>query len=252
MSAAYDDYLVPAMFRPYAEDLAARVAVLAPRRVLELAAGTGVATSLLVERLPDAQITATDFNQAMVDVGAVRAPTATWQQADANDLPFDDASFDCVVCQFGVMFFHGPAAYSEIRRMLSPGGRFVFNSWGRLEDHDFEDEVIKSMARQFPEDPPTFLADVPHGYCDPDVITAEIEAAGLVCESIELVELTSMSPSAADLARGFSRGTPLRAQIEARGDLDEARVALQAHLEARFGTGPVTGRMTAYVAVASA
>src|SRR3954462_14793955 len=105
MSAAYDEYLVPAVFRPYADDLAARVARYRPPAVLELAAGTGVLTQAVAARLPETQITATDLNVAMVDVGSVHVPTATWRQADAMQLPFEDAVFDLVACQFGVMFF---------------------------------------------------------------------------------------------------------------------------------------------------
>src|SRR4051812_41370158 len=113
MSAAYDEYLVPAVFRPYADDLASRVARHRPREVLELAAGTGVLTQAIRAILPEVQITATDLNLAMVDVGSEKVPSATWRQADAMQLPFGDASVDLIACQFGVMFFPDrPAAYA--------------------------------------------------------------------------------------------------------------------------------------------
>jgi SAM-dependent methyltransferase len=252
MSAAYDDYLVPAVFRPYADDLAARVAGRRPGVVLELAAGTGVLTQAITASLPGVRITATDLNVAMVDVGSTNVPSATWQQADAMQLPFDDASVDLVACQFGVMFFPDrPAAYAEVARVLKPGGHFLFNSWGPLDTHDVESAVIDALAEAFPDDPPSFLARVPHGYHDTDRVTADLTAAGFGDIRIETVELDCMSKSAGDLARGYCRGTPLRPDIEARGVLDATTQAVETALQRRFGTGPIVGRMSALVVTAA-
>src|SRR3712207_1379945 len=105
--AIYEQCLGPLLFAPYAEDLAERLTVLRPQRVLETAAGTGIVTRALARAMPDAEITATDLNQAMLDHAQteLNAPNVTWHQADALSLPFENASFDAVVCQFGVMFF---------------------------------------------------------------------------------------------------------------------------------------------------
>jgi SAM-dependent methyltransferase len=253
MSAAYDEFLVPAVFRPYADDLAARVSRYRPGDVLELAAGTGVLTRAMVTSLPGARISATDLNVAMVDVGSTQVPTATWRQADAMRLPFDDGSADLVACQFGVMFFpERPAAYAEIARVLRPGGHFLFNCWGPLASHDVEATVMAALAESFPDDPPSFLARVPHGYHDVDRVMADLTAAGLGGVHIETVELDCTGKSAADLARGYCRGTPLRAEIEARGDLEATTAAVTTVLERRFGSGLVVGRMAALVVSADA
>src|SRR4051794_14666515 len=105
--ASYDRLMVPLTFRPYADELARRAAELRPERILETAAGTGVVTEALHNALPDAEIVATDLNQAMLDVAAERlaAVNVRYVAADAQDLPFDDATFDLVVCQFGAMFY---------------------------------------------------------------------------------------------------------------------------------------------------
>ena len=248
MSAAYDEYLVPAVFRPYADDLAARVARHRPRDVLELAAGTGVLTQSMLASRPEVHVTATDLNLAMVDVGSARVPAATWQQADAMHLPFDDASFDLVACQFGVMFFPDrPAAYAGVARVLRPGGHFLFNCWGPLATHDIEATVIATLAGIFPHDPPTFLARVPHGYHEPDRVVADLSTAGFSGLNVETVELECVGKRAVDLARGYCRGTPLRAEIEARGDLEATTSAVATGLERRFGLGRVVGRMSALV-----
>lgn len=138
--------------------------------MLEIAAGTGVVTRALASVLPDSvSIVATDLNQPMLDhasaVGTKRA--IKWRQADAVQLPFEDRTFDAVVCQFGVMFFPEKSrAYSEARRVLRPGGVFIFNVWDRIEENEFADTVTAALELLFPEDPPRFLARTPHGYHD--------------------------------------------------------------------------------------
>jgi SAM-dependent methyltransferase len=101
MPEVYDRELGPALFHPFAEHLASLTREMAPGRVLELAAGTGIATSALARALPDAHITATDLNPAMVSWATQREPRATWLEADAQEPQFSDGSFDLVVCQFG-------------------------------------------------------------------------------------------------------------------------------------------------------
>ena len=108
IATLYQDLLVPLIFAPYAADLATRLTALPSGSVLELAAGTGAATRELAARLaPDVELVATDLNQAMLAVAQQRGTSRTvaWRQADAMALPFADASFDAVACQFGVMFF---------------------------------------------------------------------------------------------------------------------------------------------------
>src|SRR5689334_12263185 len=128
----YDRYMVPLIFEPYAADLAQRAAAFSPQAVLEIAAGTGVVTRALAPKLsPGANYVATDLNQPMLDHAASRQARdrrITWRQADAMALPFEDGTFDLVCCQFGVMFFPDRvAAYREAKRVLKPGGHFLFN-----------------------------------------------------------------------------------------------------------------------------
>src|SRR3954451_4821800 len=105
MPEQYDRGLGPTLFRPFADHLAPIVAALQPKQVIELAAGTGIATAALVDALLHAEIAATYLNQPMVSWARQRVPGATWQQADAQHLDYAAASFDVVVCQFGAMFF---------------------------------------------------------------------------------------------------------------------------------------------------
>jgi len=248
MSEAYERWLVPTVFHPFAVDLARRASARAPHRVLEIAAGTGVLTRELAAVVTSAAVTATDLNEAMVDIGRLRAPNAAWRQADAMSLPFDADEFDLIVCQFGAMFFpNKPAAFTEARRVLTPDGTLLINSWGTIDGHDFETALVAGLERAFPHDPPRFIVTVPHGYADRDLIVADLEAGGFRCVAVETLTLEGHAVSAADLATGYCTGTPLRAEIEARGDLATAKAIVAEEMEARLGTGAVTGRMTAHV-----
>lgn len=248
----YETDVVPMYFAPYAKDLGDRLAKLAPKRVLEIAAGTGAVTRVLRKALPDAAITATDLNEAMLAVARkiVGDEGVAWRQLDANDLPFADASFDAVVCQFGVMFFPDRIkAFAEARRVLAPGGVFLFNVWDPVETCDFTRIVTEAMAEIYADSPPTFFARVPHGYCNERQIRKDLEAAGFADIAFETVERRSLSPSPADAARGLCEGTPLRAEIEARKtpSLTEATRHAADVLERRLGRGEIAGHMQATV-----
>jgi len=248
MPEAYERHLVPVFFRPFAADLAARAAALRPRTVLELAAGTGVLTSALLTAVPTASVVATDLNEAMVAAGSAREPRADWRQADAQELPFEDGGFDLVLCQFGVMFFPDrPAAYAEVRRVLAPQGRFLFNSWGPLASHGFGAAFQAALEQSMPDTAPSFLKDVPHGYFDPAVVAADLMAAGLTLTTAEEVTLEGVAESAASVATGFLTGTPVSAAVQDREDAQALQAAVTQKMTDRLGTGPVTAPMTATV-----
>jgi ubiquinone/menaquinone biosynthesis C-methylase UbiE len=253
----YERYMVPLIFEPYAADLCRRVVERQPASVLEIAAGTGVVTRHLAKQLPSSvSIVATDLNQPMLDhaVSLGTSRPVEWRQADAMQLPFADGSFDAVVCQFGVMFFPDKAkAFSEARRVLRKGGAFLFNVWDRIEENELVFTVTQALGRLFPQDPPRFMHRVPHGYADKDLIQRDLERGGFSRVEIATVRECSRAPSPRDPAIAYCQGSPLRSEIEAKGAgaLAEATEAGAAAVAARFGPGPVEGRIQALVAVAS-
>jgi len=256
--ALYDRYLGPLLFEPYAEDLARRLALIAANRVLETAAGTGIVTRKLIGLLGEtAEIVATDLNQPMLDFAAAQpsAGRATWRQADAGSLPFQDEAFDTVVCQFGVMFFADKrSAYGEARRVLKPGGRFIFSVWDRLDQNELSQVVNDAVAALFPTDPPRFLARTPYVYHDLDTIRRELAEAGFSSVDAETLRFYSRATSARDAVIGLCQGSPLRNEIEARDPegLGAATAAAASAVAARFGHGPISAQMQAHVITAAA
>ena len=251
----YDRYLVPLIFESFAQDIAQRVAALSPSAVLETGAGTGVVARALTPRLsPDASYVVTDLNQQMLDYAVTRQVAdsrISWRKADAQALPFEDAAFDLVCCQFGVMFFPDrQLGYREAKRVLKPGGCFLFNVWDRIEENVFANDVTNALAEVFPSDPPRFLARTPHGYCDVGAIERDLRNAGFSASPTAITRSErSRASSARSPAMGYCQGTPLRSEIESRDPtiLDHAtRVAEEAIAE-RFGRGMVDGKMQAHI-----
>ena len=255
----YDRYMVPLIFESFAQDIARRAAALSPNAILETASGSGVVTRALTPRLSsDASYVVTDLNQPMLDYAATRQAAdrrISWRKADAQALPFDDATFDLVCCQFGVMFFPDrQLGYLEAKRVLKPGGYFLFNVWDRIEENVFANDVTNALAEVFPGDPPRFLARTPHGYHDPGLIRSELEKVGFSSVVIETKAEQSRAASPRHPAIAYCQGTPLRNEIEARdaGRLEEATDYAASRISNRHGAGEVAAKIQAHVIVAVA
>lgn len=250
----YDTHLVPLIFEPYAADLVHRLGSRSLSRVLEIAAGTGVVTRALASALDEnVSLVATDLNQAMLDhasaVGTKRA--VEWRQADAMQLPFGEGIFDAVVCQFGVMFFPDKSkAFSEARRVLKPGGVFIFNVWDRITENEFADVVTIALESLFPKEPPRFLARTPHGYHDHRIIERDLANGGFInAPRIDTLAARSRATSFRIPAIAYCQGTPLRNEIETRDParLGEATDIAAEAIAERFGRGAVDGKIQAHV-----
>jgi SAM-dependent methyltransferase len=250
----YEKYLVPLIFESYATDVVNRLASKSLGHILEIAAGTGVVTRALTTALPESvSIVATDLNQAMLDqassIGTKRP--VEWRQADAMQLPFQDETFDAVVCQFGVMFFPDkPKAFSEARRVLKKGGIFIFSVWDRIEENEFADVITTSLESVFPDDPPLFLVRTPYGYYEHSTIEKDLANGGFIAPPrIDTVAARSRAESAQIPAIAYCQGTPLKNEIELRdaSRLDEATDVAAEAIAQQFGRGAVDGKIQAHV-----
>ena len=256
--AAYDRYLGPVLFQPYAEDLAARLNVGANGSVLELACGTGILTRVLRDRLPaTTRLVATDLNEPMFRNAAQKFQhdeAVEWKQADASSLPFDDESFDAVVCQFGIMFVPDKALSArEARRVLKRGGVFLFNVWDSMEHNDLGRIAHETISSFFEKDPPAFY-QVPFGYHDQGEIKRVIEAAGFSNVDVDVVSKTSVATRVEDAAIGLVDGNPVSVAIAERNAalLPVITAAVAGALRKHFGAPIFRAPMRAIVVQARA
>ena len=211
------------------------MAALQPDRILETAAGTGVLTALVAEAAPTAQIVATDVNPGVVAYAAKKFDTSrvTLQQANAQDLPFEDSSFDVVLCQFGVMFFPDKVrANSEARRVLRDGGLYLVVTFSDLDANPVPKAADEAVGALFPDDPPRYMERGPFSYTDAAKVEADLRSAGFTDVSVDTVTLKTRV-TARDAATGMVLGSPFRAEIERRApdSLEDALDAVTAALE---------------------
>jgi SAM-dependent methyltransferase len=160
-----------------ADPLLDAAGVEAGTRVLDVATGPGYAAAAAARR--DARVTGVDFSPAMVERARRRVPGATFREGDAEDLPFDDASFDAVVMNFGLLHLARPErAVDEAARVLRPGGRFAFTVWAPSEETVGFGIILRAVAAHgdphvpLPEGPPFFR------FSDPAECRRVLQAAG--------------------------------------------------------------------------
>jgi ubiquinone/menaquinone biosynthesis C-methylase UbiE len=247
---AYDRYLGPLLFEDYADDLATRVRTPlgVGAAVLEVAAGTGIATERLRAHLPIAvPLVATDLNLPMLSLAEERLRRAgldgdvTFREADATSLPFDDARFDAVVCEFGTMFFPDkPRAAAETFRVLRSGGQWLFSVWGSWAENPFARLVHETTAAFFRDDPPQFYR-VPFNMSDPAELRSLVTNAGFECRELVTLDRLATSESAESAAVGLVRGNPIVTAIEERGGVpvDDVVAAVARRLAEEFGDHPL-------------
>jgi SAM-dependent methyltransferase len=249
----YDRYLGPCLFEPYALDIVQRVLVSEGASVLEIACGTGIVTRHLRDSLPkSARLVASDLNEAMLAYAAGKFgpdDDVEWKQADATSLPFADASFGAVICQFGLMFVPDKAAaLREVRRVLVPDGLFVFNVWDSIDKNELAQIAHETISTFYEHDPPTFYK-IPFVLHEEEEILDLLEAAGFSDSLVSVLTKTGISPSAADAAKGLIEGNPVIVEIDQRGgpDVQTIEAAVAAAIASRCGDRPARSKSQALV-----
>ena len=249
----YEKYLGPLIFSEYGKDLANRITVPPDGSLLETAAGTGMATRQLRDSISkDVRIVATDLNEDMLNVAKGKfdkSENIEFQIANALDLPFGDATFEAIACQFSVMFFPDKLlSLQEAARVLKPGGKFYFNIWDSFDHNHLVQTVNKTIVEYLPDNPPDFY-NVPYGYYEIDVIKNLLFEAGFADIEISVLPRVSATDEARNVAMGYVMGSPVRLQIEqcAPESLSKIVDAVEQAVGEKFGFKSVKAKMQAIV-----
>lgn len=214
----YDAFFVPALFAQWAGPLCERAGVSPGDNVLDVACGSGATTRDAAKRAgPGGAVTGIDRNDGMLAVAADRAPKTTWVNGMAESLPFDDGSFDAVLCQFGLMFFEDRTqALREMQRVLRPGGRLALSVWDAAENSPGYAQMIGLIAELFGDAPAQELR-APFVLGDREALARVLEDAGLGAATVETVAGTARFASVRDWVRMDVRGWTLGDMIDDAG-----------------------------------
>ncbi len=229
----YDRTFVPAIAEPASDRLMHLAALQADERVLDLACGTGIIARKAATAVgPSGSVVGVDVSSDMIAVARAHdaaEPPIDWHVADAASLPFEDESFDVVLCQLGLMFVDRDAALAEARRVLRPGGRFVANTGGAIQP--LFEILDQALVRHVNPDLGGFVRAV-FSLHDPEDVAVLLQDAGFdhVRAESRTVHLELAPP--ADFLWAYIGSTPLGAFVGPAPD--EAQRALEDGVVARW------------------
>ena len=219
-------------------------------RLLDVATGPGFVAAAAAQR--GAAVVGLDFSAAMVAEARRRHPAIEFREGDAETLPFDAASFDTVVMNFGMLHLARPdAAIAEAWRVLKPGGGYAFTVWAspdRTVGFQLALRAIETLGEKdvaLPEGPPMFH------FSDAAETRRTLEQAGFASVTVVELPLTWRLASADAVFAALSQGgvrmaAVLRAQTP--GALAAIRAAVRSGVEAYAHDGGFAIPMPAVLA----
>lgn len=210
----YEEFFLPALFQGWPPHVLAAAGIQAGDHVLDVACGTGVLARAARKQVGSGgSVTGLDFNEGMLQVARREAPGIDWKHGRAEALPFEDACFDAVVSQFGMMFFEDqPAAVREMMRVLRPGGRLVVAVWGSLQDTPGYAAQADLLRRLFGE-PAAESLYAPYALGDPERLREIFARSGFPQVQIETKVGTARFPSIQDWVFTDIKGWTLADQL---------------------------------------
>jgi len=188
----YQEFFVPALFGQWAGPVCDAARIVPGENILDVACGTGVVTVEAERRVgPTGKVTGLDINPGMLDAARRKSSAIIWREANVQDIPFPDGSFDAVTCQFGLMFFDDrAAALAEMWRVLAPNGRLALAIWDKLENTPGYAAVVELLERLFEPAIATGMR-APFVLGDVKELTAIFAAAGVPNPRVETLDGTA-------------------------------------------------------------
>lgn len=253
-SPGYAERIAPALMEAYADELVERLDVGVETAALEVGAGSGALTETLSRRVKS--LLATDFAPKMVNLlrdrmRAVGAAHVTCEVMDGQALALEDARFDRAACSFALMLFPNRAkGFSELRRVLRPGGRAVISAWAGPDKFEVFGLLLDAMRTAFPDMPPPPQPPPVFSLADPANFSSEMEAGGFHDVEVDFVARDIEVANVDDLWAMLTTGAPpVRALLDRVGPDGQTRLldALRGIVGQRFGGGAIQLTNTATV-----
>ena len=215
---AYERYLVPMMFAPWAEQLVESAAVRVGERVLDVACGTGIVARYAATRVgPKGTVVGMDLNEGMLKAAREAASRmgsgVEWRAASASEIPYDDGAFDVVFCQQALQYFQDRLqAIREMRRVLGREGRLAISVWRPIQHNPGYVVLADALERSAgPEVAATIRATFP-SWSVTD-LRATMEEAGFNRVHITVGIGSMRYPSAHEFLRREAASSPLGTAI---------------------------------------
>ena len=193
----YEEIWVPSLFEKWAPVIADAAKLRDWHRVLDVACGTGLVAITVDDRIGSkGSVTGVDINEGMLKIAKSKSSRIKWDKYPAESLPYEDSSFDRVLCQFGLMFFENQEkALREMTRVLKPNGLLVFNVWDKLEENPgflartvFWEKAVGDKARD----------DATYSLGDKEILTELLRACGISNMKIQTHTAAAQYPSIRD------------------------------------------------------
>jgi SAM-dependent methyltransferase len=206
-AAAYERYLVPTIFGPWARHVVEAHPPAPGSTVLDVACGTGIGARSAAARVaPAGLVVGVDADAQMLAVARSSAARIHWLHADALNLPLQAREFDYLLCLEGLQFFPDrPAGLGELRRVLRPDGALVGTVWGPLEQNPAYHAVAEGLRRFVSEEagrlPPFALSDA-------DTIRSLLRSAGFRDISVSIESVPVAVPSGEAFVAWTAAGGP--------------------------------------------
>lgn len=257
ISEAYDQFMAPQLFEPWARELVSRAVLRGGSSVLDLASGPGPVARLAAAAIGSGgRVVASDISQAMLAVAAAKPVDPAWAPIEylecaATAIESPDASFDVVFCQQGLQFFPDrTGAVREMRRVLRTDGIVLVSTWASERPIGLFGPMTAALREAGVAEPFPRAFD-PESYClSGGELRSLLSGAGLRDVVVETVELDAVWPDAR-AAVATLMGTPYGPSIDALSAEEQLRLrGLFAARLTHSPLEPVTVRTTSHLGYA--